>query len=64
MPARRFPPLWSVRTRALASSYLDSAEGERPRGEPMSLKLLREVPFGAVLCLVGTNYINSANALD
>ena len=30
----------------------------------MSLKLLREVPFGAVLCLVGTNYINSANALD
>jgi hypothetical protein len=28
----------------------------------MSLKLLRDVPFGAVLCLVGTNYINSANA--
>ena len=28
----------------------------------MSLKLLRDVPFCAVLCLVGTNYINSANA--
>ena len=28
----------------------------------MSLKLLRDVPFGAALCLVGTNYINSANA--
>jgi hypothetical protein len=28
----------------------------------VSLKLLRDVPFGAVLCLVGTNYINSANA--
>ena len=28
----------------------------------MSLKLLRDVPFGAVLCLVGVNYINSANA--
>jgi len=28
----------------------------------MSLKLLRDVPFGAVLCLVSTNYINSANA--
>ena len=28
----------------------------------MWLKLLRDVPFGAVLCLVGTNYINSANA--
>jgi hypothetical protein len=24
--------------------------------------LLRDAPFGAVLCLVGTNYINSANA--
>ena len=28
----------------------------------MSLKLLRDVPFGVVLCLVVTNYINSANA--
>ena len=28
----------------------------------MSLKLLRDAPFGVVLCLVGTNYINSANA--
>ena len=28
----------------------------------MSLKLLRDVPFGVVLCLVGTDYINSANA--
>ena len=28
----------------------------------MSLKLFSDVPFGAVLCLVGTNYINSANA--
>ena len=28
----------------------------------MSLKLLRDVPFGAVLCLIGTNYINSVNA--
>jgi hypothetical protein len=28
----------------------------------VSLKLLRDVPFGAVLCLVGTNCINSANA--
>jgi len=60
-PPAAFSP-WSVRTRALASSYLDSAEGERPGGGPVSLKLLRDVPFGAVLCLVGTNYINSANA--
>ena len=28
----------------------------------MSLKLLRDVPFGVVLGLVGTDYINSANA--
>src|SRR6516225_12247583 len=28
----------------------------------MSLKLLRDVPFGVVLCLVGTDYINSTNA--
>ena len=28
----------------------------------MPLKLLRDVPFGVVLCLVGTDYINSANA--
>jgi hypothetical protein len=47
---------------ALASSYFDRAGGERPGGEPMSLKLLRDAPFGVVLCLVGTNYINSSNA--
>jgi hypothetical protein len=28
----------------------------------MSLKLLRDVPFGVVLCLVGADHINSANA--
>ncbi len=28
----------------------------------MSIKLLREVLFGLVLCLAGTDYINSANA--
>ena len=28
----------------------------------MSLKLLRDVPFGVVLCLMGTDSINSANA--
>ena len=39
-----------------------TAPGVGAQGEPMSLKLLRDVPFGAVLCLVSTNYINSANA--
>jgi hypothetical protein len=39
-----------------------TALGVGAQGEPMSLKLLRDVPFGAVVCLVGTNYINSANA--
>ena len=39
-----------------------TAPGVGAQGEPMSLKLLRDVPFGAVLCLVGTNCINSANA--
>jgi len=34
----------------LASSYFDRAGGERPGGEPMSLKLLRDAPFGVVLC--------------
>jgi hypothetical protein len=34
----------------------------RPGGEPMSIKLLCHELFGVVLCLVGTNYINSANA--
>jgi hypothetical protein len=36
-----------------------TAQGVGAQGEPM---LLRAEPFGAVLCLVGTNYINSANA--
>ena len=38
-----------------------TAPGVGAQREPMSLKLLRDVPFGAVLCLVGTNCINSAN---
>jgi hypothetical protein len=51
-PARRFPPPWSVRTRTRWAL--------RRRTE--SIKLLRNQLFGVVLCLVGTNYINSANA--
>ena len=62
MPGRRFPPPWVRRGLDACFVLTDSAEGGRPGGEPMSIKLLRHELLGIVLCLMGTDYINSANA--
>src|SRR5262245_23564173 len=59
MPARRFSPPWTVSRRALAYSYL-TAQGWAK--EANRIMVLRGVLFGVGLCLVGIDYINSANA--
>jgi hypothetical protein len=41
---------------------IKTAKNDVIEGEPMSIKLLRHELLGIVLCLMGTDYINSANA--
>jgi hypothetical protein len=41
---------------------IKTAKNDVIEGEPMSIKLLRHELLGISLCLMGTDYINSANA--
>jgi hypothetical protein len=48
--------------RAPSMIAIKTAKNDVIEGEPMSIKLLRHELLGIVLCLMGTDYINSANA--